>query len=375
MRRIGILVMLLTVFVMAEDYYGSIMQTRSQIIKGLLENKTDSTLILMQKGLMESESYGEHSFTPYEVITINTLSGNYNFSLNTDSLNYYISDSYTRYVSVPRDGLSLNIQRIMKEYLRSDKHKARLDLLSENDRVFLNGFFIIMGDSISQDEMNEYVEKNIKFVSNPKQRSYLIKKLWYKDESSWWRLYVDIGGGGNFFINGADKVLKNTGHMDMGFRFCYYSFCPEYELQIINSRSRADIEQDGYVFPKESGPQLLVSKMNVGYKTYEAKNFENYVYGGLALTSFGIAEKQVEEYEIEESLRGLSIGYNIGTSIDIYLNPIRTGVNEYSSLGFRGRIGYIQLVEKEINELNGGSFYWSIQSTFKIFSKKESKYE
>ena len=81
MRRIGILVMLLTVFVMAEDYYGSIMQTRSQIIKGLLENKTDSTLILMQKGLMESESYGEHSFTPYEVITINTLSGNYNFKL------------------------------------------------------------------------------------------------------------------------------------------------------------------------------------------------------------------------------------------------------------------------------------------------------
>lgn len=367
--------MLLTVFVMAEDYYSSIMQTRSQIIKNLLENETDSSLLFMQKGLMFSKSYGEHPFTPYEVISIHILSGNYNFPLNIDSLDYYISDSYFKYLAVPRDGLSLNIKRIMKEYLHSNKHKARMDSLNENDRVFLNGFFMIMLDSISRDEMNEYVEKNIKLVSNPKQRSYLIKKLWYKEGPSWWRLYFDFGGGMNFFINGADKVLKNTGHMDMGIRFCFYSVCPEYEMKVINSNSRDDIEQSGYVFPKESGPQLIVSKINVGYKTYEAKNFENYVYGGLALTSFGIAEKQREDYDIEQDLRGFSVGYNIGTSVDIYLNPIKTSTNEYSTVGLRGRFGYIQLLEKEINGLKGGSLYWSIQMSIKILSKTELKYE
>lgn len=366
--------LLLSLVFLIQLGHSSKIETRLALVKGLLESRTDSALILLQNGFIESKPFGENPFTPYEVVAVNVISGNYAFALNLDTLNYYKSSMYKDLISVPRDGLYLNIEKLMKNYLHSNTHKSKLDSLNQNDRTFLMGFLMSM-DSVSQSEINEFIEMNAEYITNKKQRSYLITNLWYKQEPSVWKFYFDFGGGADKFINGAEDILHSTGHMDFGMRLCIYQICPEYEMQIINAKSKIDIEQNDYTFPKESGPQMIMSKINLGYKTFQTSRFENVVYAGFAMTPFNVAEKQKKDYDVEKDMKGFSIGYNIGTSFDVYLRPTQTGNNEYSSGGLRGRFGYIQINEKKIMGLKGGDLYWSLQLVVNIFKMKDAKFK
>lgn len=296
MKKIQIII--IGLFVLIQYGYSSKEEIRAELVKSLLAERSDSISQMMQTAFLESKDYGKNPFTFYEVIAIHLIAGQHEFVLNVDSLNYYKSNQYQRYIAIPRDGLYLNMQDIMRRYLHSELFDKRLKLLNLNDRTFLKIFTLSL-DSITQEEMNDYLEKNIDHVTNQRQREYLINHLWYKQELGKWKFYIDIGGGADRFINGAEKVLHSTGHMDFGFRLCIRDICPEYEMAIINSRSKVDIKQGGYTFPKESGPQMIMSKITVGLKTFEVPRFENMLYAGIALTPFGIAEKQKDDYDIE----------------------------------------------------------------------------
>ena len=352
-----------------------ILSRRNVIAEKIINRKFDSTLPDIDSTLSDGRRLNINPFTCYELITLKLMAGDYPFLLNVDTLRYLISNQYRMKVSVQRDALNLNIEEIFNDFSRSVLFDENLKSQNNSPSEFIKMLSMKL-DSNSQEELNCYVEDNIESIDDTSLYNFIIEEIWFKAEPSDISWGTDLGGGGIKIIQGAERIINDTGFMNMGFFFKKKPWYIEWEMLIINTTSKMDIEQNEYIFPKEAGPQILQHNLSVGYSYDNLKKLVIIPYIGMSINSFGIAEVQKEEFEITEEMKGEHLGITTGIIWDITILPeAKTGYGESTNIGIRLRTSYNTLKESKIANLNGGDFCWSIQFYMNFFRYQRAKYK
>jgi hypothetical protein len=345
---------------------------RDSIISNILSSKYDRIDVLTDSALVEGKRIGVNPFSPYEILALKVFSLNFEFLSNADSLEYYRSADYYRTVSIPRDGLYLNISRLIANRLHSGDYLNALNHLSDTDRVMVTAVTMQL-DTVGQKAVNKYVDQNLLLVGNGKRKAFLEQYLVVEYMPKAWSFNLDFGGGGDVFANGAQNQLKNTGHLGLGLQICRSSICGEWEMQIINAKSKNDFSQNGYTFPKQSGPQIVRSNFDLVYSARLAANFDLQFFGGIAYNAVDIADAQKSQYNVTQNLQGGDFAYTLGFGTDCYLLGAPRSNLDYKIFGIRTRLRYSSLNEPAINNLSGGDISWSIELIMRLldFVKKE----
>ncbi|MFH1214759.1 MAG: hypothetical protein V1681_11765 [Candidatus Neomarinimicrobiota bacterium] len=366
---------MMLILILVSMINADILSRRNSIAENIINRKFDTVLPDIDSTLIYGRRLNINPFTCYELITLKLMTGDYPFLLNVDTLRYLISNKYRMKVSVQRDALNLNIEEIFNDFSRSELFDENLKSQNNSTRQFIKMLSMKL-DSTSQEELNCYVEDNIESIDDTSLYNFIIEEIWFKTEPSDISWGMDLGGGGIKFVQGAERIINDTGFMNLGFFFKKKPLYAEWEMLIINTTSKTDIEQNGYIFPKEAGPQILQHNLCLGYSYDKLKKLVIIPYIGMSINSFGIAEVPKEEYEITKNMKGEHFGFTTGVIWDIAVLPdTRTGYGEPTNIGLRLRTSYNTLKENKIAGLDGGDFCWSIQFYMNMFRYQKAKYK
>ncbi len=348
---------------------------RNHITENLVDGNYNEITDDIQKALNNTKKLKIIPFTPYEMIALNLLARNYRALLNIDTIKYWLSDEYKRRVVVQRDALNINIVELMKGYSQSSDFSLAIKNETPGNKTVLSIIAMEL-DTTSQKDINQYIRNNASQIKDRELREFFIDKFYIKYGPSPTAWGMDFGIGQAHFIQGAENLLRDKVGVDMDLYYRTPSIYYELQMNITNAKSKHDFEQNGYVYPKESGPQILRFAGNIGIPL-ELKKFIRIIpFIGLGVSTFGIAEKQKNDFNIKRDLEGEHFSIQGGLILDFLPLSIRSfGPGTVTQMGLRMRTFYTTIKEPSISNLDGGSISWSI-GVFMYFSKiRRIKYE
>ncbi len=314
-----------------------------------------------------------NAFSAYELISLKMLQQDYPFLFNIDSLEYIISSQYSSRVIDQNDALRLNITDIMSGFSKRIHSIPSYKIQSLSNQVFLKSVAVKL-DTLSQVEVNKFIKENADLIESEEHFKFITEFIWYQvgPSNNYWGM--GYGAAQTQFVNGAESVLDNAVAFNLSFFVKREKLYLEYLMSIINTNSKKDIIQGDYVYPKESGPQLLHQSIMVGYPLNFLPSY-TVPYVGISHNLFSIAENQAEEFEIKNDIEGSHFSVNFGCLLTYNSGWQWTNnIGQTTNFGLRLRTNYTILSAKEISNLKGGMLSFTISLVMNNISLERKKY-